>query len=471
MSEISSFQSEYGSNSDIIHNTNDTIHVGELDSLIRILSKKLRNNDPQIKYIKYPKLLISSLMELKMLVGMDRLKDSIALQVMRLVDGANNGETSTKMLNTILYGPPGVGKTKVGIILAKIWFSLGYLNKPNIGSKQNIGSNIPGTETYINSNGEANPLIFLGLLLFIYLIGYLISGVTYLYRNIGLIWMFVILLSVVVLFAFMYFNNKTYTYITNVVKNNSDSCNSGECGLNMSNGESKIVNDRDIIKVVSRQDFVAEYVGQTATKTKALLYSNMGKVLFIDEAYSLINGERDPFGMEALTTLNLFMSEHPDSIAIIFAGYKDIMKNGIFKYQPGLPRRCMWHFECEGYNGNQLSDIFYRQVLTDGWKIKSDDKNAINRLIRRNESLFKAYGGDTERLVFFSQLEASRNNVLFSDSSQSNCTATSFDTIPDTSDIFDSLMSSSSDVNRKTITYDHVKRGLERLKDNNISSM
>jgi hypothetical protein len=38
------------------------------------------------------------------------------------------------MLNTILYGPRR-GKTKVGIILAKIWYALGYLKKPkNSGS-------------------------------------------------------------------------------------------------------------------------------------------------------------------------------------------------------------------------------------------------------------------------------------------------------------------------------------------------
>ena len=35
------------------------------------------------------------------------------------------------MLHTVIYGPPGVGKTKVGSVLAKIWASLGLLKKEN----------------------------------------------------------------------------------------------------------------------------------------------------------------------------------------------------------------------------------------------------------------------------------------------------------------------------------------------------
>src|SRR5205807_9799226 len=70
------------------------------------------------------------------------------------------------------------------------------------------------------------------------------------------------------------------------------------------------------ISIVSRADFVGEYQGFTATKTYNLLKNNLqqGKVTFIDEAYSLIHGDNDGFGMEALTTLNRFMSDHPEAI-------------------------------------------------------------------------------------------------------------------------------------------------------------
>jgi DNA polymerase III delta prime subunit len=467
----------------IIHDTYDNPQVGELESLIQIIGHKIKTRDPQIRCVKYPNLLMTSLIELNQLVGMDRLKDSIALQVMRLIDGANNGEKSSKMLNTILYGPPGVGKTKVGIILAKIWFALGYLKKP-ISSNINLGNvngvngvnGIPGTTT-INTGQDINPFVFLILIVLFYGFTYIMSGISYVYNTVGMVWLLAILGITILIVLFLYINKKTYTYITNIVKVPGQ-----QGGISIDDSNPNTIKDRDIITVVSRQDFVADYVGQTATKTKALLYANLGKVVFIDEAYSLINGDRDPFGMEALTTLNLFMSEHPDSIAIIFAGYKNIMKNGIFKIQPGLPRRCMWHFECKGYSGDQLTDIFLRQVYSEGWKIKRSDYPKIRDLICNNETMFKSYGGDTERLLFFSQLEASRCNMMSSDTRFSRFSDTSDHHYPsditetdetyttETTETTDTeYFNSSKSISSKIITYEHVQHGLRRLDENNIA--
>ena len=51
-------------------------------------------------------------------------------------------------------------------------------------------------------------------------------------------------------------------------------------------------------------------------------------MLFVDEAYSLYNGSNfspDMYGMECLTTINLYMSENPTKVIVIFAGYKDLL--------------------------------------------------------------------------------------------------------------------------------------------------
>lgn len=484
----------------IIHNTSETVNVGELESLIHVLKDKIMRGDPQIRTIKYPNLLMSSLVELNGLVGMDRLKDSIALQVMRLIDGASNGEKSNRMLNTILYGPPGVGKTKVGIILAKIWFSLGYLKRPKISNtgcdKGSCGdsANNTTTTTITGMDGGAgiNPFVTILLLVVFYGFTYILWGANYVYNRFGLAWLGFIVLFIALIILLMYYNKSSYNYITSIVTTNNE-----QPQPKIDDRKIQQINDRDLIKVVSRADFVAQYLGQTAPKTKALLYANMGKVLFIDEAYSLFNGERDQFGMEALTTLNLFMSEHPDSIAVIIAGYKDLMKYGIFKVQPGLPRRCMWHFECTGYDGEELADIFYRQVYNDGWAIKKSDYPAIRRLISDNKDIFKSYGGDTERLLFFSQLEASRHNVMTSSSSSYsvNGDGTTFTNSNDDSDMTRSNHGSSCSSNNsntyssvssyntnsssneikqseyrgKILTYRHVQHGLRRLEENNIN--
>ena len=493
---------------DIGHDTNDTVQPGELESLIQVLEDKINIRDPTIRSIKYPQLLISSLIELNYLVGMDRLKDSIALQVMRLIDGAKNGERSGRMLNTILYGPPGVGKTKVGIILAKIWYSLGYLKKPtpkatgfNFGQMGNTNPTINTTTISGGGSGDMSALIPIVLLILFYGFTYLASGASYVYSRLGWAWLLGLVFLILAIFIILYWNQTSYNYITKIVNTTQETHDP------KINGNIKDLNDRDLIKVVSRQDFVAEYLGQTAPKTKALLQANLGKVLFIDEAYSLYNGERDQFGMEALTTLNLFMSENPDGIAVIFAGYKDLMKYGVFKVQPGLPRRCMWHFECTGYNGDQLADIFYRQVYKDGWAIRKCDYGNIRNIIKNNSDMFTSYGGDTERLLFYSQLEASRSNVMAPsyscsgsyNSSNSNSNNNTYDYNANVNSLSQDNRKSRSRINRrngksrynrkssessddyrstetkinkyngKILTYEHVQHGLRRLEENNIN--
>lgn len=167
-----------------------------------------------------------------------------------------------------------------------------------------------------------------------------------------------------------------------------------------------IINDKNnvsiesMVKIVSRTDFVAEYLGHTALKTENLLKKNHGKVILIDEAYSLINGDKDSYGMEALTALNKYMSENPETV-IIFLGYKDLMAE-LFDKQPGLKRRCTWIINIEKYTSVGITKIFIQQLSDDKWKI--EDNIAIYEFFEKNLSYFTAYGGDTLRLIFYCKL-------------------------------------------------------------------
>jgi len=341
----------------------------KLRNLIDTLTRQINDQDPALQYIKHPDKLLTALRKMYNLVGMQEVKDNIADQVIFLIMASRTGEKKQYMLNTVFYGPPGVGKTKVGCILAEIWFALGYIeNKKRVGY------------SYMNQDWENATYLIIVSLFVVY--GFQILA--FIYKKIGVFYLTMVLGAVflLLLFSFLILSKTSYWK------------------------ETIYEDDGEIIKIVSRKDFVAEYVGQTAIKTKKLLDANCGKVLFIDEAYSLINDARDPFGLEALTTLNQFMSEHPDEIIIIFAGYKDKMQEGIFSIQPGLPRRCMWHFECSGYSGLELYQIFCCQLQTEGWYIPESDQRGIGELIMSNKELFPNFGGDTERLSFFSKLES-----------------------------------------------------------------
>ena len=83
---------------------------------------------------------------------------------------------------------------------------------------------------------------------------------------------------------------------------------------------------------------VGGYVGQTAHKTKAVIESAMGGVLFIDEAYSLASSDSDSldYGSEAIEHLIKSMEHHHDFI-VILAGYDTGMKQ-LLKSNPGLSK-------------------------------------------------------------------------------------------------------------------------------------
>ncbi len=74
---------------------------------------------------------------------------------------------------------------------------------------------------------------------------------------------------------------------------------------------------------------VAGFVGQTATKTLAVLDSALGGMLLIDEAYSLARGGDDDFGREAIDTLVKFMEDNRDDIGVVAAGYPEEMSEFI----------------------------------------------------------------------------------------------------------------------------------------------
>lgn len=374
--------------------------MSKLRQLISTLSNQIQNNDQKLSSIKYPNKLLTALKKLNGIVGMEDVKNSIADQTTFLIMSAQNDGKKKYMLNTVFYGPPGVGKTKVGIILADIWYGLGFIeNKTTVYGKMS------------NYEWDNMTLIILSL--------YIIYGIqilAYIYNKIGLLYFSIILGGILLLALLFYWYWQKEFYSDTV----------------------KVVEDTEIIKIVSRKDFVAEYVGQTAIKTNRLLENYRGKVIFVDEAYSLLNDSRDPFGLEALTALNKFMSENPDEIIVIFAGYKDKMQNGIFREQPGLPRRCMWHFECTGYSGTELYKIFKSQLALDNWSLHKSDTRDIQTLIEQYAYLFPAYGGDTERLCFFAKLE-STNEAFHKNNS----------------------------IDKKLRT-SQVKRGLKLLSNNNI---
>lgn len=76
---------------------------------------------------------------------------------------------------------------------------------------------------------------------------------------------------------------------------------------------------------VSRADLVGSHSGETAQMTREKVTQAIGGVLFIDEAYSLLNSKNDDYGQEALDTLVKMIEDNRENLVVILAGYKEDM--------------------------------------------------------------------------------------------------------------------------------------------------
>ncbi|MEZ5015393.1 MAG: AAA family ATPase, partial [Chitinophagales bacterium] len=129
---------------------------------------------------------------------------------------------------------------------------------------------------------------------------------------------------------------------------------------------------------VGRVDLVAEYIGQTAPKTRAAIDRARGGILFIDEAYALSDRGDDgkDFGKEVIEVLIKEMSDGAGDIAIIFAGYPKEMRD-FLNSNPGLNSRINQVINFPDYNPDELMAIADYDSGKRSVSISDEAKNLI----------------------------------------------------------------------------------------------
>ena len=119
-----------------------------------------------------------------------------------------------------------------------------------------------------------------------------------------------------------------------------------------------------------RQDLVGKYVGWTAKQVEAKFVEAKGGILFIDEAYSLVEKE-GLYGDEAINTIVQMMENYRDDVIVIFAGYPEKMKKFLEKNE-GLRSRIAFHIDFPDYNGEELCDILKLMTADKGYTLDEE---------------------------------------------------------------------------------------------------
>ena len=119
--------------------------------------------------------------------------------------------------------------------------------------------------------------------------------------------------------------------------------------------ENNLLSKGNLIEV-GRGDLVGKYVGWTAPTIQKKFKEAQGSVLFIDEAYSLVDDRAGSFGDEAINTIVQEMENHRNDVVVIFAGYPDKMESFLQK-NPGLRSRIAYHVTFGDYDTESLCEI------------------------------------------------------------------------------------------------------------------
>lgn len=140
---------------------------------------------------------------------------------------------------------------------------------------------------------------------------------------------------------------------------------------------------KETVIETDRSGLVAGYVGQTALKVHELVEQAVGGVLFIDEAYALVNPDvPNDFGMEAVDTLVKLMEDHRDDLVIIVAGYTEEMKS-FLKCNTGLVSRFNKFINFPDYSDQELLEILDVMASDAGLSIEQDARDAVGACLEK----------------------------------------------------------------------------------------
>lgn len=303
--------------------------------------------------------LIRSLRKFSSMIGMNRIKTEFIKQIVLIIQLRREGkQMPVNKQHIVISGPPGVGKSTASICIAEILACLETFNCRK--EKEGVALRSKDAFNMVNILSETMTLI-----------------------------------------EKRYGEDREDEAYNNICERLSQLVDICDSKINPVDFDIGCCPDLPYV-ISNRSDFVGTHVGHTSEKTKDFLENNVGKIIIVEEAYSLYEDDRDVFGKEALNIINQYMSEFPRDYIFIFNGYKDRLENSIFKAQEGLSRRIQYRFDIEPYTSGELYLIFFRMLEEAGeWRL---DFKLDSSFFKEKMKYFNNYAGDIERLIFHIQI-------------------------------------------------------------------
>jgi len=130
-----------------------------------------------------------------------------------------------------------------------------------------------------------------------------------------------------------------------------------------------------------RAGLIGRYLGETAQKTVAKVQEALDGVLFIDEAYSLMDNYADGsgYGKESIDTLVKSVEDYRERLIVILAGYSSEMDE-FMEMNPGLKSRFPNVIEFPDYTVDELMLMTQRLFAKNDYTYSSETEEYLRNL-------------------------------------------------------------------------------------------
>ena len=142
-----------------------------------------------------------------------------------------------------------------------------------------------------------------------------------------------------------------------------------------------------------KSQMVGQYIGETEYKMRNLLERARGNILFIDEAYQLVEGGEKDYGRIVMNSLLTELGKEHQNMVVILAGYTAPMKQ-LLKSNEGVESRFPNVFVFDDYTTEELMEIGKKMLSKQGFQMDEKAEENMRTIITNSTSIPSARFGN-----------------------------------------------------------------------------